>query len=83
MVTYLLIELVVLFCSQDVKSSLRQKGSKFVLEGGFDVIYSVLVLFQRDLPAEMKHSTFEVMTQTMADVLRISDQFINSSTSHE
>ena len=65
--------------SQDVKSSFRQRGSRFLIHGGFDVVYSVLVLFHRDLPTEMKHSTFEILNQSMGDVLRTTDQFINSS----
>jgi hypothetical protein len=64
---------------QDAKASFRQNGCGFVLDGGFDVVYSALVLFHRDLPTEMKQSTFEIMTQTMTDLVRVTDQFINSS----
>jgi hypothetical protein len=36
-----------------------QKGSQFILDGGFDVIFSVLELFHKDLPHEFKVSAFE------------------------
>jgi hypothetical protein len=49
-----------------------------VLEGGFDVVYSALALFHRDLPNEMKHSAFEALVVAMGDLLKITDQFINS-----
>ena len=57
---------------------MRHKGCNFVFEGGFDIVYSALALFQRDLPDEMKHSAFEALVLAMGDLLKVTDQFINS-----
>lgn len=54
----------------------KQKGSQFVLEGGFDVIFSVLELFHKDLPHEQKSSAFEILVSGMDHLIRSIDDFM-------
>ena len=62
---------------QDTQVSVRQKGSQFVLDGGFDVIFSVLELFNKEIPQEYKSSAFEILLDAMDDLIRQVDGFIN------
>jgi hypothetical protein len=59
---YLLRMLILFFpliLFQDIQVMVTQKGSQFILDGGFDVIFSVLELFHKDLPHEFIVSAFE------------------------
>ena len=57
----------------------NQKGCQFVLEGGFDVIFSVLDLANKDLPEEYKSSAFEILATGMDDLIRHIDVFLGGS----
>ena len=50
-----------------------------MLEGGFDVIFSVLDLANKDLPEEYKSSAFEIMATGMDDLIRHIDVFLGGS----
>ena len=50
-----------------------------MLEGGFDVIFSVLELANKDLPEEYKSSAFEIMATGMDDLIRHIDVFLGGS----
>ena len=47
----------------------KQSGCQFILDGGFDVIFSVLELFHKDLPLEFKASAFECLEEGL-DMIR-------------
>ena len=57
----------------------NQKGSIFVLEGGFDVIFSVLDLFHKELPHEFKAQAFEILAEGLDHVVRNVDGLAISS----
>jgi hypothetical protein len=57
----------------------KQRGSQFVLEGGFDVIFSVLELFNKELPQELKNSAFEILADGMDEIIRQIDMFVGGS----
>ena len=57
----------------------NQKGCQFVVEGGFDVIFSVLDLSQKDLPEEYKNSAYEILATAMDDLIRHIDVFLGGN----
>lgn len=57
----------------------KQRGCQFVLDGGFDVIFSVLELFNKDLPQELKASAFDILTDAMNDLIHQVDSFVGGS----
>ena len=64
---------------RDVQQDVQDKGSKFILDGGFDVLYSVLTLFHKEMPSEYKQDSLEVLCQGTADVIRTTDLFLCST----
>ena len=48
----------------------KQRGCQFILDGGFDVIFSVLELFNNELPHELKSSSYEILADGMDDLIR-------------
>ena len=57
----------------------KQRGSEFLLKGGFDVIFSVLELFNKELPLEYKSKAFEILADGMDDMIRQIDAFVGGS----
>ena len=57
----------------------KQRGSEFLLKGGFDVIFSVLELFNKELPLEYKSTAFEILADGMDDMIRQIDAFVGGS----
>ena len=64
---------------RDLQQDVQEKGSKFVLDGGFDVIYSVLTHFRKELPPEFKQDALEILCHGTADVIRTTDFFLCSN----
>ena len=64
---------------QDIQLMVKQRGSEFLLKGGFDVIFSVLELFNKELPLEYKSSAFEILADGMDDMIRQIDAFVGGS----
>lgn len=67
------------YFNQDIQVMVKQRGCQFVLEGGFDVIFSVLELFNKELPQELKVSAFEILADATNDLIRLVDTFIGGS----
>ena len=63
---------------QEVQVSVQQDGADCILEGGFDVLFSVLDNFHKEVPTELKFLAFEVLTVAMNDLIRTTDQFLCS-----
>ncbi len=51
----------------------------FVLERGFDVLFSVLELFNKDLPGELKETALSILCDGLDDLIRNVDVFTCSS----
>ncbi len=64
---------------QETEKSSHEKGADFVLRGGFDVIFSVLELFNKDIPHEFKLSAFEILCNGMDHLIRSIDAFVGGS----
>merc|ERR1712223_25031 len=63
----------------DTQVMVNQRGSQFILDGGFDVIFSVLELFHKDLPHEFKAQAFECLEEGLDHLIRNIDVFAGSS----
>lgn len=58
---------------------MKQTGSQFVLTRGFDVLFSVLNLFNKELPGELKESAFAILWDGLDDIVRNIDVFVCST----
>ena len=56
-------------CQQSVKSS----GCNFILGDGFDVIFSVLQQFTKDLSLDYKGNAFEIVLRAMEHLIQTLD----------
>merc|ERR1712223_292510 len=63
----------------DTQVMVKQSGCQFILDGGFDVIFSVLELFHKDLPLEFKASAFECLEEGLDHLIRSIDVFVGGS----
>ena len=64
---------------RDVQQDVQNQGSKFILDGGFDVLYSVLTLFHKEMPPDYKQDSLDILCHGTADVIRTTDLFLCST----
>ena len=69
---------------KECELKVRQTGSDVLLSGGFDVCYSVLMHFNKDLPPELKEATLKMTEMALHDVERRVDHALTQgSQSHD
>ena len=64
---------------RDVQQDVQDIGAKFITKNGFDVLFSVLTNFHKELPPELKQDALEILCQGTADVIRTTDLFLCST----
>ena len=64
---------------RDIQQDVQEQGSKFITEGGFDVLFSVLAQFHKEMPPDFKQISLEILCQGTADVIRTTDLFLCST----
>ena len=64
---------------RDIQQDVQEQGSKFITEGAFDVLFSVLAQFHKEMPPDFKQISLEILCQGTADVIRTTDLFLCST----
>lgn len=64
---------------RDVQQDVQDLGAKFIVKDGFDVLFSVLTNFHKEMPPELKQIALEILCQGTADVIRTTDLFLCST----
>lgn len=64
---------------RDVQQDVQDLGAKFIVKNGFDVLFSVLTNFHKELPSELKQDALEILCQGIGDVIRTTDLFLCST----
>ena len=63
---------------QDANHDVQQCGADFVLREGFDIIFSVLHEFHKDVNVHMKQQVMEIVMQAMLNNIEQLAQVLNS-----
>ena len=63
---------------RDIQQDIQESGAKLILNGGFDVLFSVLAHFHKEIPPEYKQDAIEILCQGTEDVIRTTDLFLCS-----
>ena len=63
---------------QDANHDVQQCGADFVLREGFDIIFSVLQEFHKDVNVHMKQQAMEIVMQAMLNNIEQLAQVLNS-----
>ena len=64
---------------RELQCDVQASGAEFIVKGGFDVLFSVLAHFHKEMPPEFKHDALEILCQGTADVIRTTDAFLCST----